>query len=320
MNIPNVLHIQYPVGQGGLHLGIVGNVAYVYDCGGYGQNVDWNSIFSDIVQHLLKHKCHYFHIFISHWHYDHCNKLDDLRKYFNEKRIDYYTYVPPINTPFQKIAYLCEFNGSDEEYNNYYNNIMKVDNKDTIKDIPNFLHMHIKQPKTKTLDRLGFQLSQECNSLFHYGDLNLLLKNMRNLSVQKQVKPRYNIIKHINRYTNHRYMLCLYCYTPLNEKSNWLHTGDATMASKAYRQEMNKHYSSVGLSLKDANIIQIPHHASRYNHDKNFIDIFDSKYIDFLYYTIEGGRVKTPVVTDIISSGISSSRIRQVSASPSTKI
>lgn len=47
-----IQHIQYPVGQGGLHLGIIGDYAYIYDCGGYGDNVDWNGIFQHILEEL----------------------------------------------------------------------------------------------------------------------------------------------------------------------------------------------------------------------------------------------------------------------------
>lgn len=315
----HIHHVQYPVGQGGLHLGIIGNVAYIYDCGGCGKNVDWDNIFDDIVVQLSQNHCTGIHIFISHWHYDHMNKLDDLCYCLKKNSICHYLHTSPINN-FQKIAYLCEFNGSNEEYNKYYDDIVETNMDTSLDNIPEFLHVYQRHPSKKILEKLDFQLSQECQKLYHHSNLQRLLNDMRNINIQQQIKPRYNIVKHINRYTNHRYMLCLYCYTPLNESSNWLHTGDATMASKYYRQKMSKYYSSVGLSLKNANIIQIPHHASRYNHNKNFIDIFDSKYIRLLYYTIEGGRVKSPVVSDIVHSGIPFSRIRPVSASPSTKI
>ena len=46
----NTQHIQYPVGQGGLHLGIIGEYAYIYDCGGCGgiSKSQWKNIFADI--------------------------------------------------------------------------------------------------------------------------------------------------------------------------------------------------------------------------------------------------------------------------------
>lgn len=48
-------HIQYPVGQGGLHLGIVGDAAYIYDCGYYrGSKVDWNEVKQDVIAQIQK--------------------------------------------------------------------------------------------------------------------------------------------------------------------------------------------------------------------------------------------------------------------------
>lgn len=314
-----VKHIQYPVGQGGLHLGIVGDIAYIYDCGGFGRNVDWDNIFDDIVVQLSQNHCTGIHIFISHWHYDHMNKLDALCDCLKQTKICHYVHTVPINN-FQKIAYLCEFNGSNEEYNKYYDDIVKTNMDTSLDNIPEFLHVYQQHPSKKILEKLDFQLSQECQKLYHHSNLQRLLNDMHNINIQQQVKSVYKIIKHINRYTNHKYMLCLYCYTPWNECSNWLHTGDATMASDNYRQKMSKYYSSIGLSLKNANIIQIPHHASRYNHNNKFLDIFHKIHICLLFYTIDGGRVKTQVITDIISSGISASIIQKVSALPSTKV
>ena len=47
----NTQHIQYPVGQGGLHLGIIGEYAYIYDCGGCGgiSKSQWKNIFAESV-------------------------------------------------------------------------------------------------------------------------------------------------------------------------------------------------------------------------------------------------------------------------------
>ena len=83
----SVKHIQYPVGQGGLHLGIIKNYAYIYDCGGYRKCVDWDNIFDDVVKKLKIANCQNLDIFISHWHQDHCNKLEKLEGYLDKAKI-----------------------------------------------------------------------------------------------------------------------------------------------------------------------------------------------------------------------------------------
>lgn len=99
-------HTQYPVGQGGLHLGIIGDFAYIYDCG---------SVFSsrcslhiiDIVSKLRHSNIIKVHVFISHLHADHCSTLPNLLKRLSANGIHTHIYVPYI-TPLEKIYLLAD--------------------------------------------------------------------------------------------------------------------------------------------------------------------------------------------------------------------
>ena len=109
-------HIQYPVGQGGLHLGIIGDYAYIYDCGGYGDNVDWDRIFQHIQAKLRG--CQKLDIFISHLHDDHCNQLKNLCSYLTKNAYPHgiTIYMPPL-TDILKIILLCEYYSNKEDTN-----------------------------------------------------------------------------------------------------------------------------------------------------------------------------------------------------------
>lgn len=103
----NILHIQYPVGQGGLHLGIIGNVAYIYDCGSV-QKTRLDDYINDVVHILKGNYIAKLYIFISHLHEDHCNGLIELvnqvQKYLN---IKVYIYLPYISD-LEKICLLFD--------------------------------------------------------------------------------------------------------------------------------------------------------------------------------------------------------------------
>lgn len=312
-NQNHVLHIQYPVGQGGLHLGIIGDVAYIYDCGGYGKNVDWSNFFDEICNQIKSHNAQEIHVFISHWHHDHCNHLEELYDYL--KKHGFKDSAPQDTqnklTPFEQISYLCEFNSTPEEYKEYYNIITgekltqhavftNTNIKTNTIDINiekyglyQFQH-HVSQKRS---DKMSSSLIDKCKELCNFS-IKVLINKMQSYQFRNIVKQYYKIVKHENRYTNHNQMLCLYCDGKNDSNENWLHTGDAPMASVRYRKDMQKHYQSKGISLKYANIIQIPHHASRYNHNSNFFDIFDKTNIRKLYYTIGDGNVK-PKIGDL---------------------
>ena len=119
-----IQHIQYPVGQGGLHLGIVGDVAYIYDCGGKPPKNYWKSIFCE-VQTLLS-SCKSLHIFISHLHADHCNKLFEFLNLSAVQKItDKQIYMPAMCLE-EQIMLLTEYDGDD--YERYYNLVVSPEN------------------------------------------------------------------------------------------------------------------------------------------------------------------------------------------------
>lgn len=320
-----MVHIQYPVGQGGLHLGIIGTVAYIYDCGGKGKNVDWQGIFDDVYKRIKQARVYVVHIYISHWHQDHCNQLNNFSNYLNAHGFFDKT-TPRKKNIFEQISYLCEYDGDNDDYKHYYDVItgknfqqhMVFIDKEHSNEIlyaewnnPEFLRTFALSYSEKTFTRIEQQLMGFCSKLCD-GSTTDLLRQMQHIVVHDIVKTHYFYIKHINRYTNHKNMLCLYCNTGCHSNQNCLHTGDATMRNKAYINQMKLFY---GNKLKDVNFVQIPHHASRYNHHKDFIHIFHSRNLRALYYTIGGGTAK-PHTIDI---GLPASQIKIVSDNPTSK-
>lgn len=109
-------HIQYPVGQGGLHLGIIGDYAYIYDCGGYVKGNAWEKISEDILKELRGYQK--LDIFISHLHKDHCYKLKSLCSSLTKNAYphDITIYMPSL-TNILKIILLCEYYSNKEDTN-----------------------------------------------------------------------------------------------------------------------------------------------------------------------------------------------------------
>lgn len=111
-----MVHIQYPVGQGGLHLGILGNVAYIYDCGSVYENRSIRCI-TDVIDKLKKYNINCILIFVSHLHADHvCAVYELLKKLPNGVR--YKLYLPYI-TPLEKL-YLIIANANIYDMNSWY--------------------------------------------------------------------------------------------------------------------------------------------------------------------------------------------------------
>ncbi len=117
-----VEEIQFPVGQGGLHLGVINDFAYIYDCGALDKdNEEWNNHFYEICAILSRaYDVKEIHIYISHMHYDHCNKLFSLIKEL--RKIDIRSgkiYIPKITSP-EKLLLLLDSNISIKQDYGFY--------------------------------------------------------------------------------------------------------------------------------------------------------------------------------------------------------
>lgn len=108
-----IKHFQFPVGQGGLHLGILGDIAYIYDCGSL--NSQKSVVFLDkTIKTLDFYKIKRLFIFISHLHEDHVNMLQDLLMRIS-KNVRYTIYLPYI-TLTEKLYLLASSSMSDSWY------------------------------------------------------------------------------------------------------------------------------------------------------------------------------------------------------------
>ena len=136
------LHIhntQYPVGQGGLHLGeiYVNNYdlffntsnelyAYIYDCGAISNLDNLKKQIDDLIENLilgknniveLNVKLRKLYIFISHLHQDHVNGLPYLRDKLIENNIllpkDKIEIYFPFTSDIEKNIILCSFEYND---------------------------------------------------------------------------------------------------------------------------------------------------------------------------------------------------------------
>lgn len=107
-----IQHIQYPVGQGGLHLGIVDNVAYIYDCGSVCESRSISYV-QNVVNTLNDKGIKNLYIFISHLHTDHVCALPELLRQLS-KQIKIYLFLPYI-TPIEKL-YLIASLGSVSQW------------------------------------------------------------------------------------------------------------------------------------------------------------------------------------------------------------
>lgn len=122
-------HIQYPVGQGGLHLGVIGGVAYIYDCGSVFSS-RCNLHINDIVSKLKNKNITKVYVFISHLHADHCSALPNLLKQLNANAIHTHIYVPYI-TPLEKIYLLASCLSGFSALGKWYTNFI-IDPKSII--------------------------------------------------------------------------------------------------------------------------------------------------------------------------------------------
>lgn len=109
-----ILHIQYPVGQGGLHLGIVGSVAYIYDCGTVNKK-RLPIYIDDVITQLQEYNIKKVFVFISHLHKDHCNGMKYFAKQALKQNISIIVYLPYISV-LEKICLLCTPNTLGAEF------------------------------------------------------------------------------------------------------------------------------------------------------------------------------------------------------------
>ncbi len=338
-------HTQYPVGQGGLHLGIIGDVAYIYDCGYYrGSKVDWNEVKQDVIAQIQK--CSTLHIFISHFHTDHYNKLIDLLESIPQDKTNPLRIIThyPKTTSVEKVVLLASYVSTEntDYYNEYYN--LVVNNRHAKDDrLQVVLEDRSKTRRINIGDSnilfpyvTGFSTEEE-KSIKHFlgvGSIEETLKHMEScdfaLNICNKLKDLFKEQKHI---TN-KIMLCLYCgsktidHLPMccpcligqipycrYKWTNWLHTGDAFMDSDEALDGFVKHY---GILLQNVQILQIPHHGSAASHDKSFLSIFyPERHSMFLYYTWHKGGNAKPKITDIMCNA---HNIHLVSDNPNTKI
>ena len=296
-------NIQYPVGQGGLHLGVVGKFAYIYDCGGWGATTNWNDTLKDVVDNIKG--CMTLYLYISHFHGDHCNKLRDL---FGKlpKGIDIKFYYPKPST-IQKIVLLAEsnYNPNDDLYaqrsDEYYDLIFDTDKfindeyveKQKIKINPISIDPIRQKQSMEQVRRKGFDaipvfeaaparenfLLDAFVTLHNKTKIGHFKKMLKargwhiDEDLLKDLKYNSRTLQEIRKIYRgsvgliHGTMLCLYAgLRRHHEKHNWLHTGDMNL-SYVQKRAFYRHYRRY---LPYTNYIQIPHHGSNAYHTPDF--------------------------------------------------
>ena len=312
-------HIQYPVGQGGLHLGIIGRYAYIYDCGGYGiKSKQWKNIFIDISSELSR--CNVLDIFISHFHSDHYNKLSELLKNISFLSLEITIYLPYMDN-ISKILTICDFLSRHkmplEKRKQFITEV--VNNLDLSNHRYGEYKIEHLNPDSEYTKKYGdiilksytTNISQDDIENFktnaHIAGLNLddVSNQRQNLSLEFWEKAKKVFKKTFGKNFNpNQVMVCLYC--GVTQKScqryfigtSWLHTGDANMKSLADMVGFSKHFRCL---LSNTDFIQIPHHGSANNHDEDFSLFFGVCHPCIFYYTCTQSRtnVKTKI-NDII--------------------
>ncbi len=331
----NVYHHQYPVGQGGLHLGIVGDYAYIYDCGG-DSNADWNAHLKDI-NNKIKH-CKELHIFISHLHEDHYNKLSKLLNDIEStpKKI----FLPYISV-IEKIIFICDYiiqkelsgdinREEEQELQQYIRDVKNDENRyETIRHEKEFEKnvddIILKSYVTNILpnDERRFSKYLQMEGV----DVDDLVNQIKtyNKDFWKKAVTAYRKTFHSAR-VSHKIMLNLYC--GMNEVSiryddaieNWLHTGDALMKTNKQIEGFKQNFGNL---LNNVNQFQIPHHGSEHNHDWRF-SVFCTHCWRKFYLTAQDNppsnsrKFVTPKIDDITLCRCQS--IQKISEKPVTNI
>lgn len=142
-NQNHILHIQYPVGQGGLHLGIIGDVAYIYDCGSVKKSRLIKEI-KDIRTRLKDTDISVIYVFISHLHSDHCNGIEIFIKELYESHIKTpLIFCLPYISNIEKICLCLDASKKDKD-------IITVLEKVVRKYSDNIKLVYIKDSESKT--------------------------------------------------------------------------------------------------------------------------------------------------------------------------
>ena len=332
----NIVEKQYPVGQGGLHLGIIKNtkeyVAYIYDCGSYCSRRKINcydEYFANIYALLKAHKVSMLYLYLSHMHNDHYNLLPDFLNGFQKEKLHLQIkinfYIPKIKEP-EKIYLLTEYYGNSEKYKDYYNFLKEPEKslqKYEIGEMP--------------VDELSPKNVENSKKPLHNWILDPFVECASGLQAFKGIKMsevdtleklnslREEIKSKLDKKTIHSSMICLYsgpighnnmkfkCYYENNNKRDWiyrnchnicgwLHTGDINLKN-IINTKFYDYYKSY-INNNYVGIMQIPHHCSSHNHDENFCDIFPKDTSGrIFYYTssrlARGGAKVVPNSSDI---------------------
>jgi len=239
----SAIEIQFPVGQGGLHLGVINDFAYIYDCGASNEKASWSRHFSEIRDILKKYHVKEINIYISHMHDDHCNKLISLISELANIDICLINiYIPKI-TPLEKLLLLLDsdiFIKTNEEFYKFVcdpinfhfpmNNqtdqiqiqVIEIDPNEN--NIPQETDLWILDPYVYGTNDYEKELSEFSSKIKDYkvedflgkllsGDiLENLFDNLENKKIYKNLAKKYR--EHFNPENDskefHKSMLCLY--------------------------------------------------------------------------------------------------------------
>lgn len=280
----DIKHIQYPVGQGGLHLGIIDKIAYIYDCGGCEVGVNWQDIYKKINIELKG--CEKLYIFISHIHWDHCNKLEEFLNNCIVPRKKITIFLPYYKNATSKLICVCSYLEEKVESKQIEDflqpeilwNMWNLEN--TLKDRKFDIQIEFKVDKFENnlldvyITNISNHLLKKFEKEFRKISPTLLISKpdfQQGSQYLKTARQAYKIIFGKNM---HEVMLILSCRDTNTEnlydyyQNTWLHTGDAYLKKS---RDICGLFSHFGKFLKYVSFVQIPHHGSIYNRSMYFL-------------------------------------------------
>lgn len=331
-----VYHVQYPVGQGGFHLGIIGESAYVYDCGSCKNNCCWDKIINSAVSELTTQNIKQLYVFISHLHKDHYNHLSDFITKVPKNVQTIHLYMPPLEN-IEQLMLICEHkiekgDIDDRVYANLiiYQKFTDIDESDRIiyhyndSDIiiGNDIILLSMSTNVSNEDKIKFKENLKSKNIDFDKIENITPAKMKEICdvfkmtfKKKKIAHQIMLVLYcgLSSYTTH---YCRYCFC--NHGINWFHTGDALMTSN--RKQFKKIFAKFKNVLRNVNFAQIPHHASKGNSDYIFFNLFNCN-CDFYYTTQENKNgFKQVVVPDKKLLASVSHGVYAVSDADSSKI